>query len=133
MRSHIAHAQDMYVWQFKDTGVVSVGLLSQKVSFFCFFSITDNCCKATSSCQLCFTVSADVLNEERYANRILILFICVVFSNAVLRWKNASALPGQSSGSKGFFSVKWNSVKICVTEIIHLSQLQVYSCFCLFS
>lgn len=37
----------------------------RKSHFFVFFSITDNCFKATSSCQLCFTVSADVLNEER--------------------------------------------------------------------
>lgn len=37
----------------------------------------------------------------------------MVFSNAVLRWKNASALPGQSSGSKGFFSVKWNNKNLC--------------------
>lgn len=37
----------------------------------------------------------------------------MVFSNTVLRWKNASALPGQSSGSKGFFSVKWNNKNLC--------------------
>lgn len=53
----------------------------------------------------------------------LIPFICVVFSNVVLSWKNAVALPVQSFGSKGFFSVKLNCVKS-----VRLKTLTFCSC-----
>lgn len=61
---------------------------------------------------VCVNISADVLNEKRKSQKDLIPFICVVFLNVVLSWKNALALPAQSSGVKRFlFSVKWNRVK----------------------
>lgn len=62
----------------------------------------------------------------------LIPFICVVFSNVVLSWKNALALPVQNSGSKGFFSVKWNCVKSVRLKILTFCSCKstlVFVCF----
>lgn len=77
---------------------------------------------------VCFHISTDVLNEKHWNLKELIPFICVVFSNVVLSWKNASVLPVQSSGSKGVFC----QVEVCeihVTKNTHFLQLQDFSCF----
>lgn len=87
-------------------------------------------------CLLCF----DVVNISilfPFANRVfqcfyrcfewetpsqknLIPFICVVFESVVRSWKNALALPVESSQSERFLPCQLEQCKICATENAHL-------------
>lgn len=81
-------------------------------------------------CQLWFSVFLQMfwMRKKKY----LIPFICVVFSTVVHSWKNALALPVESSQSERFLPCPLGLCKICATENTHFLQLWVHFCLCLF-
>lgn len=132
VRTHIAHARDRSVLQPQNCAtkwlpqwtrlcVFKQVLILKTWCLLCCYVINILILLLLASCL--FQNFHRCFEWETPSQKDLIPFICVVFSNAVPSWKNALALPVQNSGSKGFLSVTWNSVKS-----VQLKTLTFCSC-----